>query len=207
MTKILLALTAMLLLVTMVNAQEAAPEIGLAATHGLPAFLSRIAPQERSAYGFTRADDLTKAFLGNPFNLYTITPQALLNYQPGEAVQTVLSKTAQWYFPVMLGKEVRAILVVDQVDGSWQAVSIGYAPLAKLLQQALQKYPEAQGFHPQLIAVFQAREYLLLVPEANADNLIPLRPQTANLAGESAGNLLESLKPIVEKNLNQGVSR
>jgi|WetSurMetagenome_2_1015567.scaffolds.fasta_scaffold206045_2 hypothetical protein len=203
MQKVLIGLMAILLFITVANAQEVTPEIRMVAENGLPAFVSSIAPQERSSYGFTRDDDLTRAYLGNPFNLSTITPQALSNYQPGDAVQTVLSKTKQWYFPVMIGQDLRAVLVVDQVDGNWQAVSLGYAPLAKLLQKVRQKYPDSQGYHPILIAVFQAREYLLLVPEENTNNLISLSPKNSDLAEERAGNLLERLKPIVAENLKQ----
>jgi hypothetical protein len=207
MQKILISLMAIVLLVTVVNAQEASQEIRIATENGLPAFLSLIPPQERSGYGFTRDDDLKKAYLGDPFILHTIAPQVLLSYQPGDAVQAVLSKTTQWYFPVMLGQELRAILVVDQMDGKWKAVSLGYVPLAKQLQRVLEKYPSAKGFHPILIAVFQAKEYFLLVPEENANNLISLRPQNPDLAGGSAGNILEKLKPIVAENLKQEFSR
>jgi hypothetical protein len=203
MQKILFSLAAILLCISMASAQEPPQEVMMAAQTGLPQFLGLIPPAERSAYGFTENDDLTKAFLEAPFNLHTIKPPALLAYQSGDSVPALLSKTDMWYFPVMMGEEVRAVLVVDQLDGKWQAVSLGYATLAQQLQGVLQQWPGSKGFHPLLIAVFQAKEHLILVPEANANNLISLRPQAPGLKMDSAGDVLERLKPIVAESLKQ----
>jgi hypothetical protein len=203
MPKILFSLVAILLFIAMANAQEAPQEVMMAAEAGLPLFLSQIPPEARSDYGFTKNDALAQAYLGEPFNLYTIKPPALLGYQPGDSVPALLSKTSMWYFPVMIQDEVRAVLVVDQLDGKWQAVSLGYVNLAKQLQGVLQQWPRAKGFHPCLIAVFQAKQHLIMVPEADPNNLISLTPEKPGLEMKSAGNVLERLKPIVQESLKE----
>jgi hypothetical protein len=186
-----------------VNAQEAPQEVRLAAEAGLPHFLSLIPPGERSSYGFTKDDILEQAYLGDPFNLYTIKPSALLGYQPGDSLPAILTHTNIWYFPVMTRNEVRAVLEVSQQDGKWQAVGFGYVNLAKKLQGVMQQWPKAKGFHPCLIAVFQAKQYLIMVPEASPNNLISPTPQKPGLDMESAENVLERLKPIVQENLKE----
>ena len=203
MQKILFCLAAIVLCISVVNAQEAPPGVRMAAEAGLPHFLSLIPTGERSSYGFTKDDVLDQAYLAEPFNLHTIAPPALLGYQPGDSVPALLSKTSLWYFPVMMRDKVRAILVVDQVDGKWQAVSLGYVPLAQQLQGVLQQWPRAKGFHPLLIAVFQAKEHLIMVPEVSSHELISLAPLKPGLEMKSAGNILERLKPIVADNLKQ----
>jgi hypothetical protein len=203
MQKILFCLAAILLFFSVANAQEPPQEVKLPAEAGLPHFLSLIPPEERSSYGFTKDEALDQAYLGEPFNLHTITPPALLGYQPGDSVRALLSKTNLWYFPVMFRDEARAVLVVDQLNGKWQAVSLGYATLAKQLQGVLQQWPRAKGFHPLLIAVFQAKEHLIMVPEVSSQELISLAPPKPGLEMQSAGNILERLKPIVADNLKQ----
>ena len=193
-----------------VQAQGVPPEVLSAAREGLQPFLGRISPETREIYGFSKSDALARVNLGAPFNLQTITPEVLLNYQAGSPVAALLSKTNLWYFPVMLQNEVKAILVVDGVDGKWQAVSLGYANLAKALGTISQRWPASQGFHPRLIAVFQANQYLVLVPEENPNALISIIPAGSGApaaAGElplnDAASVLERLKPMVRDNLQQ----
>jgi hypothetical protein len=165
--------------------------------------LSLVPADARGDYGFTKNDILAQAYLGEPFNLYTIKPSALLAYQAGDSVPALLTQTNIWYFPVMIQNEVRALLAVSQQDGKWQAVGFGYVNLAKQLQGVMQQWPKSKGFHPCLITIFQAKQYLLMVPEENANNLISLTPQKSGLALENAGNVLERLKPIVQENLKE----
>ena len=184
---------------SMVQAQTAPPEVMAAAQAGLQPFLSRISPETRESYGFDRSDAFGQVHLGVSFNLYTMTPDALLNYSAGSPVLSLLSKTNMWYFLVMTKNNVRCILVVDQVDGKWQAVSLGYANLAKALSKVMQRWPQSKGFNPLLIAVFQANEYLVLVPEYSSDTLISLLPGREELLMEKVTKVMERLKPAVRE--------
>ena len=161
--------------------------------------MSRVPLEARAQYGFASSDDFQQAQLGTAFNLYTMTPQALLTYSADTPVTSLLAKTAMWYFPVMVHNQVRAILVVDQVGGQWQAVSLGYAELARALDRVGQRWPQAKGFHPQLIAVFQAKEYLVRVPEYSSNDLISIFPTGRELTGSNAADVIERLKPVVKE--------
>jgi hypothetical protein len=185
------------------HSQTSPPEVLKSAQEGLQAFLSRVPLEARGHYGFTRSDDFQQARLGTAFNLYTITPQSLLTSGADTPVTSLLSKTAMWYFPVMIHNEIRALLVVDQVDGQWQAVSLGYAELAKALDRVGQRWPQAEGFHPQLIAVFQAKEYLVRVPEYSSNDLISIFPTGRELMGGNAAGVIERLKPVVKEAIQQ----
>jgi hypothetical protein len=179
--------------------QTSPPEVIKTAQEGLQSFLNRVPLEARGQYGFTSRDDFQQARIGDAFNLYTMTPQALLSYSPGTPVTSLLSKTAMWYFPVIMHNQVRAILVVDQVDGQWQAVSLGYAELARALERVGQRWPPAAGFHPQLIAVFQAKEYLVRVPEYSRNELISIPPPGNELSRSNAADVIERLKPVVKE--------
>jgi hypothetical protein len=120
-----------------------------------------------------------------------------------------------WFFPILLEGESKAMLVVDRDGENWKAVSFGYAGLGHELNEVLARWPESKGFHPQLIAVFQAKRFYFTVPEVNDFNLTEIRlPQggfpkstapapTAQVRPESYSTLsrlsksLEELKPIV----------
>jgi hypothetical protein len=183
----------------MAHAQTAPPEVISAAEAGLQPFLSRISPEVRESYGFAKSDAFGQVHLGDSFNLYTITPDALLNYSAGSQVSSLLSKTNMWYFLVMVENKVRCILIVDQIDGKWQAVSLGYADLAKALSKVMQRWPKSKGFNPWLIAVFQANEYLVMVPEESSDTLLSLFPAREELLMDNVKDVIERLKPTVRE--------
>src|SRR4029434_8669421 len=126
-----------------------------------------------------------------------------------------------WFFPIRIESESKAMLVVDRDGGTWKAVSLGYAGLGHELNELLAQWPESKGFHPQLIAVFQAKQFYFTVPEVDGFNLTQIRlPQqgfskstmpalSAQEPPQSYGTLsavsksLEQLKPIVLRAENQ----
>ena len=200
MQKLILGITIWFCLAAcMAHAQTAPSEVISAAEAGLQPFLSRISPEARESYGFAKSDAFGQVHLGDSFNLYTITPDALLNYSPGSQVSSLLSKTNMWYFLVMVENKERCILVVDLLDGKWQAVSLGYANLAKALSKVMQRWPKSKGFNPWLIAVFQANEYLVMVPEESSDTLLSLFPEKEELLMDNVKNVIERLNPAVRE--------
>lgn len=187
-----------------------------AAKEGLLPFLKQIPRNNLEKFGFTKKEILEEAYTGHPFKLYTITPAALSAYQAGDNIDSVLSETKMWYFPVMFKDEMRAILIVDQMDNEWKAVSLGRAKLAGELARVTKEWPYEKGYHPLLIAVFQAREYLFTVPEKDAYNLTPLvyaragkkrSGRSSEDAEYSNVNMLSDtigqLKPVVDRNIRE----
>jgi hypothetical protein len=186
------------------RAQEVPDEILSQAQKGLPAFLNKIPPGTLAEYGFAENDPLAQAYLSKPFKVYTITPTALLGARAGSRIRDLLEETKLWYFPVMINDQVRALLVVDYLQGQWQAVSLGYANLARGLGTVMQRWPRSRGFNPLLIAVFQANENLVLVPEENPNLVMSLGRPEQGLRMEEAARAMERLKPVVDKNIKQG---
>lgn len=140
----------------------APPPVRQAATNGLLPFLSRIPAETMESYGFPNGANLDQACLGEPVLLHRIAPAAVLSNTNRPSVRSLVSPTRMWFFPVMLGTETKAMLVVDQVGDRWEAVSLGYATLAREMNQIWNHWPASKAFHPQIIAAFQAKEYLLL---------------------------------------------
>lgn len=195
---------------SLATAQQVPPaDVLKAAEEGLQPFLQKIAPDEINQYGFAPDDLVQNASLGSPFQVHTITPAAMAQYKPGATVSSLITPTRMWYFPVLVAGQARAILVVDWLENRWQAVSLGYAGLARELAAMGLKWNAAQGYKPVLVAVFQARQYLFTVPEKDAFNLTPLAPQQQKAgvaaAGDdygaltSAADIVARLNPVVQK--------
>ena len=82
-----------------------------------------------------------------------------------------MTATDMWYFPVMLQEKIIAILVVDKMEGVWEAVSLGYIPLANELQLILPQWSGERGFTPQFMVCFQAQSYFFTIPQRDSYNL------------------------------------
>lgn len=184
-------------------------QIRAVAEAGLPGFVARIPAGAEAEFGFSQAGDPARATLGEPLHLLTITPDALRAYRAGDDVDTVLSETDLWYVPVLVDGEVRSVLVIDRMEEGWQAVSLGYAPLAADLNALQRAWPKAAGYDPQLVCVFQARRYLFTIPQRGTRNLTLLSRGAVSESArrgaveslEDVDSVLEGLKTEVEANL------
>jgi hypothetical protein len=180
--KIFILAGAMILVMPFIQPCQAAPvavtdvppEVNAAASNGLPVFLAKVPPDSKQQYGFPDNADFSKVHLGSPLLLQTIRPSDLSSNQTSGTVSSVVSDTSMWFFPVLMGAEAKSMLVVDRLGNEWKAVSLGYAPLAGEWNQVLHQWPAASGYHPKLIAVFQARRFYFTVPELGDRNLTPL---------------------------------
>jgi len=191
--------------------EPAPPEAAEAARAGLAPFLQSIPASDLEGYGFGPGDKLEEAGLGEPFQLYTITPQALLAAGPETTVGSLLSPTGTWFFPVELEGVPKNILTVAETDGAWAAVGIGKAGLAREFS-AVRKQWSPSGNQPRLVAVFQASAYFFTLPGLDDYNFTPLSfdgfgfapglksgpgyPDTVELS-----QVMENLKAAVAENL------
>lgn len=183
-TRILVCMLLLLPVVSESMAADTPPDVIQAAEEGLLPFLRRIPQGEQERFGFTKTDNPDQAYLGNPFRLHTIPPAAISEYQPGDTADSLISETRMWYFPVMLKDEFRAILIVDQMNGQWKAVSLGRAKLARQLGKVSKVWSRKRGYAPRLIAVFQVGEYLFTVPEKGDYNLTSLSPEKRSVKND-----------------------
>ena len=195
-------------------------EVLEAAKTGLPFYLGQIPPGSKELYGFASTDDLSAARLGAPLQMLTITPAAIDKSSSSRTVSSILSETGMWFFPIQIESESKAMLVVDRDDGTWKAVSFGYAGLSHELNELLAQWPDSKGFHPQLIAVFPAMRFYFTVPEVDDFNLTQIRlapggfsrptpPAIAEAQPQDYGTLsvvsksLDELRPIVLRAIMQ----
>jgi hypothetical protein len=155
-----------------VPAQELSADLYQAAQAGLTRFIPMLDPAMLELWGINNREEVKDFSLDKPLRLHIITPKAINDYREGDAASSLLCQSQCYYFPVRLGGEIKLFLLVDQVDGEWKAVSLGYQPLAKEMQNILQQWQKSE--RPVLAAMFQARTYLFTMPQQRADNLTPI---------------------------------
>jgi len=194
-------------------AEDAPKAVTEAARSGLLPFLEKMPAGEEEYYGFNSGENPEQSSLGEPFLLYTITPEALFNYRDGETVSSLLTSTQVWLFPVVLGGDYRAMLTVARQEGVWKAVAFGKAALARELQKIHQQWPDSKGYEPKLVAVFQATAYFFTLPAEDDQNLTPLFFEGKGFAPEfyrsdegyrstvKISQIIGQLRETVEENL------
>ena len=195
-------------------AETAPPEAIAAAEAGLLPFLELITPEDMSHFGLSPGDNISEAVLGTPFQLYTITPTKLLDAGDDTPVSSLISPTGSWLFPIVLDGKSRAILTVEEMDGKWQAVTMGKSGLAGEMEKLNGQWPKAKGYEPKLIAIYQAASYFFTIPEKDSKNFTPLTFDGEGFGGyrQKTGpeyssttplsNMLGPLKETVEENIN-----
>jgi len=167
---------------------------------GQPNYIPPPSPGQRSAPVFKDNEELKSAVLGQPFQLNVITPTALMAYKVGDSVDSLLTETTCWYFPILVGTTIRSILIVDRMPDGWRAVAIGSARLAPHLDSLVRCWPSSSGYHARLIVVRQASKYLFTIPEAGEDNLTPLSNAESGQL-EDPSDVVSALIPAVEINM------
>jgi hypothetical protein len=176
-------------------AQDAPLEVIQAAEEGLPRYLGIISKGDVEDFGFSEDDNLDEAVLGRPFLLYVLTRAAVENYREGDTIYEVLEEGATWYFPIMIGDEIKCMLLVEQMDNYWEAVACGGAGLARKIHLVRKVWPISEGYDP-IFTDFIS--WYFSVPQVNEYNLTGMDYYPATDSDEVLRALYEDLRPLSE---------
>ncbi|MCX6566133.1 MAG: hypothetical protein NTW38_06880 [Candidatus Aminicenantes bacterium] len=186
-----------------------------AAAQGLKLFLNAIPEGREPALGFGDRAEFDLAYLGNPYEMYTIHPDRLASAE-GSGDKIILS-LKQFRFPILCNGKIRALLNVAEVNSEMEAVGIGAANLASAIERIENSIPSSGGFSRRIllrlyqlridfIGYFQEGQSLekgLFIPLPSALALIGAEPeeiifysypQMLNLVRGKFAELPESLK-------------
>lgn len=151
-----------------------ASEVVQAAVDGLGYFLERLPTEIIANYGFSSKEELSQATVGDPFRVYTITPDKIMSYNKKIEFSSLISPTSLWLFPVLCHGEVRTILTVDLVQGKQEAVAIGSSRLARQLALIKKKWPSSDGYEHKLVRIYQAKSDFVVLSKDGTTKIIPL---------------------------------
>ncbi len=201
-----------------VVAAQAIPstEIVIAARERLTTFLHEIKAPNLDRFGFYSQADISGAEIGPAFQVFTVPPDKILNYDPSSSdLSSLIVPTNLWQFLITSQGNPRSLLTVDFFNDQWTAVSIGASGLAMQLSKITEAWPVSAGYRFRLIKVYQAKSDLLeislrdkvvgIVPLLSARMALGFAKEDFDPLGlEDSTNILINLKPVVEKSLQEG---
>lgn len=122
------------------------------------------------ACGFLPEDILLHARLGDPIPVYQITTPDRAGYQAGQPVKPLLKPADCWVFPVSIGTQIRCMIQVTH-NGHNYVPGGTSKMLGVAWNKILEKWPAAEGFHPQLLINPEMPGYYFSVPELADQNI------------------------------------
>jgi hypothetical protein len=190
---------------------EVPSEVRQAAADGLEPLLSSIPKKNLAEYGFSGGIDRADITFGQPYRVFTINPDVLLESENGTDIQSMVDVTPMWFFPVLQEGQVRTILTVDRMNDAWQAVAIGSSGLAMQLKEAEKNWSDESGYNRAFVRIFQARSDVMLIMKDSELNVYPFQSAriSLNLEGSSsdrfatyrADKIVSNLTRVVRENL------
>lgn len=213
----LVVLLGVFIIAQSVSANETPPaEVVNAAKEGLSTFLQGIPSQILPQFGFQSAKETQGAELGEGFQVFTISPDQLLNDDKNLSdFSSLIVPTDLWEFLILKDNQVKCVLTVDFFKNRWTAVGIGSSGLAVELKKVVESWPTSAGYQHTLIKIYQAKSDFVQISRGEMImGLVPLIPARVamgmpdhNLNAldlQDPRNVLSSLIPIIRENLQTG---
>lgn len=134
--------------------------IGVVAQRELPAFLDKIPPGMESNYGFADRAEFARAKVGRPMPVYTVPPVADEGAGGADTSAEHPVAVGTWRVPVVVGRDVRALLTIEALNGKLRVVDLGATSLAKEVDAFDKAHP---GKHRGLLRLESFRcDYMML---------------------------------------------
>lgn len=168
-------------------AEEIPAAAKVAAEKGFLPLLKAIPVGELGHFNFADQGEVDQAELGEPFMIYTILPDQILNYNAGTDVESIITPTDIWLFPVVSKGEARTLITVDFMEGEWRAVSIGGSEVAKQWASITGNSSAAEGAIYKFVRVYQAVADFVLMSDIGETKMVPLVSARISLELEGEG--------------------
>ncbi|MGZ5567132.1 MAG: hypothetical protein ACXWKG_08980 [Limisphaerales bacterium] len=144
----------------------------------------------KQRHGFAPDDDLKNVTLGEPFEPFVLTDEAIKDYKEGEPLTKILQPTGKLYFPVVSkGKTACWLTLYKNNAGTWSADSLGMADWARVWAGVCTDWPSGKGYSPIFIIMPRQQRFFFTVPQQTPQNLTPLSRPVADAAPQSYKNL------------------
>lgn len=134
--------------------------IGMVAQRDLPGFLAKIPPGMEANYGFVDRAEFARAKVGRPMPVYNVPPVADEGAGGADTSAEHPIAVGTWRVPVVVGRDVRALITIEAQAGKLRAVDLGATSLAKEVDSFDKAHP---GKHRGLLRLEKFRcDYMIL---------------------------------------------
>lgn len=191
---VLVIIVCLLLSITSIAlADDPPPEVRKVAEEEAPHWLGLVQKAPAEYFGLSDPNQVERAELGEPYEVYTIEPDRLQKYDASMAVSMMLSKANRWLFPVLIDGKAQFFYEIALFDGEWQPVSIGgnardieqiYSHIPTLLQAK-----GTSGKSVRFVRVYHFYEFILV--DTPQGEFIVLPEWSARYWGLSQGELVD----------------
>ncbi len=182
-------------------------EVLRAATDNFSQYLTNVVPDDGKTFlGFDAKDNLSKATLGTPFQLYNLSADSIRNYRENAPIRSIITESEMWYFPIMIDNTVKMVLYVGKKDNVWMRAGLGSAGLARHLQDITIRWSPAEGYTPILIRQFDIGAYFFSIPQVDKFNLTETEYSVPKPGLNKRSKQLKTLSATI-KDLRSRISR
>jgi hypothetical protein len=152
--------------------------------------------QNYKSLGFETVDEVKRAQLGQPLEVYNIGLEKLKDYQAGQEPDSLLTPSAEMIYPVTVGGDVRTGVTIIHKEQGYESLSFGRADVVKRLAAYRQSPAEFVVRIPAFNMYFVGRRVdkrVMLVPITN-------NPRLKVQAGEAAHleAVMGQLRPYID---------
>lgn len=135
-----------------------APSEGIkkVAKEGMKDFLKSDRIEHLHNQGFDSEDDLKNATLGDGFEIFTISPEKILDESSSQNLQSLVTSTKQWCFFITVNGEIKTIVTVALIDDKWTTTELGSPEFAKIMGKLFSIWPASAGYRFRYVRVYQA---------------------------------------------------
>jgi hypothetical protein len=111
--------------------------------------------------GFDNRPDIEKIVLGEGFEIFTIDPDKLLDESSPQNLQSLVTTTNVWYFPLVVDGNPKTLLKLGFTAGKWSSGSLGSAKFLKEIVTFREAWPASSGYQYRLIHIRQASSHII----------------------------------------------
>ncbi len=184
-------------------------EILAAANMGLINIAAAFPSSELKQMGMLSQDELSKATLGEGFQIYTIDPETLINDTVRD-LNEMAFPIGNWRFLIKIQDNSTAIMTVEQTNDGWEAVKIGASFLAHEIDKTMNAWPKSEGYAIRFIRIFQSNSDFIEI--SKNDSIVGFVPLTSAIVAmniekkqfdplklKNSEEIINKLRPIIKE--------
>jgi len=144
------------------------------------------------------------------FQVFSATPSALAETKN---MTDAILPTPMWRFLVTNQGQPFSLITVAEMDGQWQAVSIGGGQLAAEMSAVVDQWPAESGYNLRFVRIYQARSDFMEISKDNSVlGYVPLVSARASMGYGSelkptflltGAEIIQPLRTLVKENLQK----
>jgi hypothetical protein len=210
--KLLSAMILILFIITVmpVNVSGQDEEMKKNALQSMRQWSNTIDPAQFVKLGYKDKAEFDKAVLGDPYIVYTIAPEQLLEYQPGKDFSSLLTKSGYIVYPVISDGKNKSLLWMYEKDNQWKIAKIGSAGLSENLktsEAAIQKnretYKLASAEKPRMVRIYQLYLDLFYIKGEQSEYLVPMQTIPEMKIRGGMFYQMQDILPILQEEMKQ----